>query len=83
VSEPLISKFHPCRHFGSISEKMEEKISKYIKSETLSASREKEGKRALKQKFPIVEPEMFKKMYYHKYLKSLVHAGENVGTIAA
>lgn len=44
---------------------------------------EKEGKRSLKQRFPIVDPEEFKKMYYLKYLKSLVHAGENVGTIAA
>jgi hypothetical protein len=30
-----------------------------------------------------VEPEALKKMYYYKYLKSLVNAGENVGTIAA
>jgi hypothetical protein len=62
---------------------MESLITKYIQTDTLSASREKEGKRALKQRFPIVEPEDFKKMYYQKYLKSLVHAGENVGTIAA
>ena len=31
----------------------------------------------------MAEPEEFKKMYYHKYLKSLVNPGENVGTIAA
>ena len=37
----------------------------------------------LKRKFAPIEPETFKKMYYMKYMKSLVHAGENVGTIAA
>jgi len=62
---------------------MEQQIQKYITTEATKVSVEKEGKRTLKHKFPIVEPEEFKKMYYLKYLKSLVHAGENVGTIAA
>lgn len=83
VSEPILSRFHPHRNFGAISERMEQLVSKYIKTETLWANREKEGKRALNQKFAIVEPERFKEMYYYKYLKSLVHSGENVGTIAA
>jgi DNA-directed RNA polymerase I subunit RPA1 len=39
--------------------------------------------RALKHKYSQIDPEDFKNMYYHKYLKSLVHPGENVGTIAA
>ncbi len=83
ASDPLISIFHPQRHFGSISEKMEHQIEKYIASESVKVNIEKEGKRALRHKFPIIEPDEFKKMYYLKYLKSLVHAGENVGTIAA
>jgi|TARA_B110000285_G_C15138421_1_gene628872 hypothetical protein len=37
----------------------------------------------LKRKFNPIEPETFKNMYYMKYMKSLVNAGENVGTIAA
>lgn len=83
VSDPILQRLNPQKYFGAISERMESLISNYIKSDTLSASREKEGKRALKQKFPIVEPDDFKKMYYQKYLRSLVNAGENVGTIAA
>ena len=75
--------FNPQRHFGSISEKMEQQIQKYITSEATKVGVEREGKRSLRHKFPIVDPEEFKKMYYLKYLKSLVHAGENVGTIAA
>ena len=31
----------------------------------------------------MIESETFQQMYYWKYLKSLVHPGENVGTIAA
>ena len=31
----------------------------------------------------MIDPEAFKDMYYMKYLKSVVHPGENVGTIAA
>lgn len=46
-------------------------------------SLDKQGKKALKYRYPVAEPEDFKKMYYHKYLKSLVNPGENVGTIAA
>lgn len=48
VSEPLLSRFHPHRNFGAISEKMENLVSKYIEADTLYASRSKEGKRALK-----------------------------------
>ena len=33
--------------------------------------------------FAMIDPESFKEMYYTKYLKSVVHPGENVGTIAA
>ena len=83
VCDPILSRFHPQRYFGAISEKMEAQVSKYIQHDTLKAALNKEGKNALQHHFPIIEPEDFKKMYYHKYLKSLVNAGENVGTIAA
>jgi len=83
VSDPILSKYHPHRFFGSISEKMESSVVDYIKNDALAVSLDKQGKKALKYKFPVAEPEEFKKMYYHKYLKSLVNPGENVGTIAA
>ena len=80
VSDPAISKFNPLRHFGAISEKMEASLRQFLKKDSLSKI---EGKNAPKRKFPIVEPEVFKSMYYMKYLKSVAHPGENVGTIAA
>lgn len=42
-----------------------------------------QGENALPYKFPIIEPEDFKKLFYLKYMRSVAHAGENVGTIAA
>ena len=42
-------------------------------------------KAAFKQKYKdeLISEEDFKQMYYMKYLKSVAHPGENVGTIAA
>ena len=59
---------------------MEASLKQFLKKDSLSKI---EGKDAPKRKFPIVEPEVFKTMYYMKYLKSVAHPGENVGTIAA
>jgi hypothetical protein len=83
VAEPLLSRFHPQRHFGSISEEMESGLLKYIKSDSLAVKTKKDGDKAPIHKFPMIESETFQQMYYWKYLKSLVHPGENVGTIAA
>jgi DNA-directed RNA polymerase I subunit RPA1 len=83
VADPILSRFHPQRYFGAISERMETGVSAFTKNECTFVGREKEGKNALKHHYAIVEPEDFKKMYYHKYLRSLVNPGENVGTIAA
>jgi hypothetical protein len=33
--EPAISLYHPLRYFGSISEKMEEKLKEYIENESV------------------------------------------------
>ena len=38
---------------------------------------------ALKSRYEPIMPETFKQMYQMKYMKSIIHAGENVGTIAA
>lgn len=43
----------------------------------------KNEKRTLKRKYKPIEPDTFKSTYFMKYMKSLVHPGENVGTIAA
>lgn len=44
--------------------------------------RELEGASAPKAKYLPVKGETFQKMYYLKYMKSVAHPGENVGTIA-
>jgi DNA-directed RNA polymerase I subunit RPA1 len=44
--------------------------------------RESEGERAPKTRYQAIKGETFKKMYYLKYMKSVAHPGENVGTIA-
>lgn len=83
VSEPLISKFNPKKHFGAISEKMSDSLRSYIRKDSLYKKIEVEGSKAPKYKFPLINEEDFKEMYFMKYLKSVVHPGENVGTIAA
>lgn len=83
VSEPAIGKFHPLRYFGAISEKMESQLRRFIKKDSLSKRQETDGELAPKRRFPIIDPEALQQTYYMKYLKSVVHPGENVGTIAA
>jgi hypothetical protein len=41
VSDPILSKFHPQRFFGSISEKMESSVIDYIQNDTLAVSLDK------------------------------------------
>lgn len=81
--DPAISLYHPLKYFGSISEKMEEKLKDYIENESVIKQNEKRGDMVLKSKFKPIKGDTFKKTYYLKYMKSLVHPGENVGTIAA
>ena len=81
--EPLIAKFNPLRHFGAISEKMTDSMRSYLKQNSLLKKVENEAGKAPKYKFPLISEEDFKNMYYMKYLKSVAHPGENVGTIAA
>ena len=56
---------------------------KYLKKNSLAKKLEEEGENAPSYKFPLISEDNFKQMYYMKYLKSVVHPGENVGTIAA
>lgn len=54
ASDPLLSIYHPQRHFGSISEKIEQQLQDFIRKDISSVTYEKEGSRALKQKFPVI-----------------------------
>ena len=83
VSEPLLSRFMPSRHFGCISERMEADISAYINKDAHIARIQSEGSSAPSHRYPFAEEELFRQMYNYKYMKSLICPGENVGTIAA
>ncbi len=80
--DPVISKMHPLRYFGSIAEKIDDQLKTYIEKESGYMKRELEGASAPKAKYLPVKGETFQKMYYLKYMKSVAHPGENVGTIA-
>ena len=82
-SDPLLSLFNPLKYFGSISETKAAGIDSYTKKDCQYIKYEKHANRILKRKYKPIEPETFKNTYYMKYMKSLVHPGENVGTIAA
>lgn len=73
----MLSLFHPQKHFGAISDKIEEELSAYI------AVKGDPHPKGLKEKFEPINSKFFRRMYYMKYMKSVVDPGENVGTIAA
>jgi hypothetical protein len=78
--------FDPKRHIGSISESMESKLEAFIQSELNAKHKALDCLKSSKKpsmKFDPLDLEAFKKLYYYKYLKSVVDPGENVGTIAA
>jgi DNA-directed RNA polymerase I subunit RPA1 len=80
--DPTISLHHPMRYFGAISEKMDDLLKNYIEKDSISKKYENLGKAAPKTKNKPVQGEAFKKAYFLKYMRSVVHPGENVGTIA-
>jgi hypothetical protein len=47
----VISKYHPLKYFGSISEKIDDSLRSYIENESAYVKREKEGQGAPKIKF--------------------------------
>lgn len=81
--DPLLSQFHPQKHLGSVPEKLESALQKYLKKDSISKDVKNQGSHALSFKFPLIEPEDFKQMFYLKYMRTVAHPGENVGTIAA
>jgi DNA-directed RNA polymerase I subunit RPA1 len=82
-SDPVLSSFHPLKYFGTISEKTSFGLDKYTKEDCQSVKLGGEKTNLLKRKYTPIQPETFQQGYYMKYMKSLVHPGENVGTIAA
>jgi hypothetical protein len=62
---------------------MSMKIDKYSKDDCQYMRYEKNKEFVASRKYNPIEPDTFRRMYYMKYMKSLVHPGENVGTIAA
>ena len=79
---PAISLYHPLRYFGSIAEKVDDKLKHYIENESMHKKVADLGSMALKSKYQPIQGDTFKKAYYLKYMKSIAHPGENVGTIA-
>jgi hypothetical protein len=41
--DPVISKYHPLKYFGSISEKIDDSLRAYIDNDSAYVKREKEG----------------------------------------
>lgn len=82
-SDPLLNLFHPQKYFGAISETMDAGINDYVKKQCAYVKLDQNKSQLLKRKYAPIEPDTFRNMYYMKYMKSLVHPGENVGTIAA
>lgn len=80
--DPVMSKYHPLKYFGAISEKMNQQLDQYLKNDLQLKVIEKQGGEVLKSKFKPIKGETFKKMYFLKYMKSVVNPGENVGTLA-
>jgi DNA-directed RNA polymerase I subunit RPA1 len=79
--ENVLSKLNPMVNYGAVSDKMEESLATFLKDhQTRIEEREESG---LKFKYNITSDESFKKLYYLKYMKSIAHPGENVGTVAA
>lgn len=79
--DPVIANFHPQRYFGAISEKIEDQLKSYIDKDSFRTKHEELGELAPKLKYKPVKSEAFEKSYYLKYMKSVAHPGENVGTI--
>lgn len=82
-SDPVLNLFHPLKCFGAIAEKKSFNLDKYIKEDCQFVKLDGSKAKMLNRKYTPIQPETFQQGYYMKYMKSLVHPGENVGTIAA
>ena len=76
--DPILSKFNPSRYLGAISEKMNDDLRKFNKNHKKS----KEQDDILNIRPKKIKSSTLEKLCYFKYLFSLAHPGENVGTLA-
>ncbi|TID21209.1 hypothetical protein CANINC_003489 [Pichia inconspicua] len=76
--DPTISEFNPARYLGSVSDKFEEKLDKFIESNEalFVSSKEAKNNGGLTAK-------KFKALMQLKYIRSLINPGEAVGIIAS
>ncbi|KAI0010589.1 beta and beta-prime subunits of DNA dependent RNA-polymerase [Xylariaceae sp. FL0662B] len=77
--DPIQTEFNPSRHAFATSEKFYEKVTGYIKSNEDGLIKEKGGKSSGAALIPRKYAE---KIFYTKYLSSLVEPGEAVGIVA-
>lgn len=79
--ENVLSQCNPLVNFGAISNKMEHELKAFLdKRKAKLAENEQIGVKSVTKP---VEAETIKNLYYYKYMKSIAHPGENVGTVAA
>ncbi|CAJ0833207.1 2484_t:CDS:10 [Entrophospora sp. SA101] len=77
--DPVLSKFSPSKHLGSVSEKFSSKLEEYIKENPdniLDNNNSNSGD-------DLLSKVAFRKLMHFKYLNSLVEPGEAVGLLAA
>ena len=77
--DPILALYNPSRYLGSTSEKVHHDLKKFWKQYKKEISKNSEIKSSTKK----IKAGTLEKLYNLKYMKSLVHPGENVGTIAA
>jgi DNA-directed RNA polymerase I subunit RPA1 len=77
--DPILSIYNPSRYLGSTSEKMYDDLKKFCKK----YNKEYKDESIVKSSSKSIKAGTIEKLYYLKYYKSLVHPGENVGTLAA
>lgn len=78
-AEPILSLYNPAKYLGSTSDKMYNELRKFCKK----YKKEFNSDSVIKSKTKKIKSGTLEKLYFLKYMKSLVHPGENVGTIAA
>ena len=71
--DPVLSKYNPAKYLGSVSEKFQDKLEKFIDNNA----------DLFKKKKAVVSDKKFKALMQLKYMRSLIDPGEAVGIIAA
>ncbi|KAI1411781.1 beta and beta-prime subunits of DNA dependent RNA-polymerase [Hypoxylon sp. FL1857] len=80
--DPIHTELNPNRHAFATSEKFYEKVSDYIKSNKDGLIKEKGDKGEKKSGALLIPRKYAEKLFYSKYLSSLMEPGEAVGIVA-